>query len=216
MKAILPATLIALALSACGSMNNALVDKKKTVEYYRIFDIKTNADRYTVAEAASNGLGRNVGSANEATPIPEFSTPPAQPGRFKLTNPFEGSRFAALAGGGGSLGFKIATCPGAVWTATAKRSSAGSSDLNLTTCLWQYQGGYHLDTYATFQKTEGGIMQLSRSMAYAMVGTPEEWTEKTFLDIVREIQKVTGAEITFVEGYPKMSGTPWLDDVHSM
>ncbi len=54
-------------------------------------------------------------------------------------------------------------------------------------------------------------MQISRSMASAMVGTPEEWTEKTFLDIVRSIREKTGAEVAYLEGEPEMSGTPWLD-----
>ena len=123
---------------------------------------------------------------------------------------------AAFAAMGGSIGLKIATCEGAVWTATANRNIAGSSDLKLTACLWQYQGGYHLDTYATFEKAQGGLMQISRSMADAMVGTPEEWTEKTFLDIVRSISKVTGAEVSYLEGHPKLSGTPWLDDYDTM
>jgi len=59
-------------------------------------------------------------------------------------------------------------------------------------------------------------MQISRSLASAMVGTSEEWTEKTFLDIVRSIHKATGAEITYLEGYPKLSGTPWLDPLDKM
>lgn len=54
-------------------------------------------------------------------------------------------------------------------------------------------------------------MQISRELASAMVGTPEEWTEKTFLDIVRQIKSETEAEITYLEGYPKLQGTPWLD-----
>lgn len=211
MKGIALAIGIALLTAGCGSVNNVLVEKRKSVEYYRIFDIKTTADRTTVADAASNGLGRNVESATEARPIPEWSKPPEQSGRFKLVNPFAGSKLAALASSGGNVGFKIATCEGAVWTATAKRSVSNSSDLNLTTCLWQYQGGYHLDTYATFTKVEGGLMELSRSMASAMVGTPEEWTEKTFLDIVRSIAKVTGAQVSYLEGYPALAGTPWLD-----
>lgn len=207
---------LVLSLCACGTVNNALVEKKKSVEYYRIFDIKTSAHRNAVADAASNGLGRNVNNASEARPIPRFATPPAQPGRFTVSNPFSGSPLAALAAQGGSMGIRIATCEGAVWTATANRSSAGYSDLRLTACLWEYQGGYHLDTYATFQKVEGGIMQLSRNMASAMVGSPEEWTEKTFLDIVRSIKKQTGAEISLVEGYPELAGTPWLDDYDHM
>jgi len=49
-------------------------------------------------------------------------------------------------------------------------------------------------------------------MASAMVGTPEEWTEKTFLDIVRQIKKDTDADIKLLEGYPVLQGTPWLDN----
>ena len=64
-----------------------------------------------------------------------------------------------------------------------------------------------------FTKEEGGLQQLSRSMAYAMVGTPEEWTEKTFLDIVRTIRDEAGADIQYLEGFPKMAGTPWLDRI---
>lgn len=205
------AVLFAGLISGCGTVNNALVDKTKTVEYYRIFDIKTSAARKVVAQAASNGLGRNVGNAQEATPIPSSADLSDKPGRFKLVNQFEGSKFAALAGGGGSLGMKVATCDGAVWTASAQRKVTGSNNLNLTACLFQYKEGYHLDVYAVFTKKEGGIMQLSRSMANAALGTPEEWTEKTFLDIVRSVREKTGAEVAYLEGEPELSGTPWLD-----
>ena len=44
-----------------------------------------------------------------------------------------------------------------------------------------------------------------------MVGTPEEWTEKTFLDVVRSIRKATGAEVALIEAQPELGGTPWLD-----
>lgn len=54
-------------------------------------------------------------------------------------------------------------------------------------------------------------MQLSRDIAQAMVGTPEQWTEKTFLDVVRTIRARTGAEVSFLEGQPELVGTPWLD-----
>ncbi|KKA44334.1 MULTISPECIES: hypothetical protein [Salinivibrio] len=213
MKKTLVVAGMCAALAGCGGVNNALLEKNKSVEYYRIFDIKTDSDRYTVAEAASDGLGKNVNSATEATPIPNFSEPPEKPGRFTLTNPFQGSQLAALAGATGSVGMKVATCDGAVWTAKAVRDISGQSNLNLTACLWQYQDGYHLDTYATFNKKEGGLMQISRDMASAMVGTPEEWTEKTILDIAKQIKEETGAKITYLEGYPKMADTPWVDEL---
>ncbi|WP_245879908.1 hypothetical protein [Vibrio gangliei] len=197
-------------LSGCGSVNNALAEKSTTVEYYRIFNVETNSNRSAVIKAASNGLGRNINSANESTPIPNFSTPPEQSGRFHLVNPFAGSNMASLAAANG-VSLKIATCDGAVWVAQATREIQDSSTLKLTSCLWQYKNGYHLDVYASFNKQTGGLMQISRSLSDAMVGTSEEWTEKTFLDIVREIRKETGAKITYLEGYPEMHGTPWLD-----
>lgn len=207
-------TLAGLMMSGCGGIgyvNNALVEKQKNVEYYRIFDIKTKADRDVVAEAASVGLGKNVNDASEARPIPDSATLPDHPGRFKLSNPFEGSQLGALMNASGALGGKMATCQGSSWNAQAVRDIPGSSNLRITACLFPYKEGYHLDVYATFAKQEGGLMQAVRSGVNAMVGTPEEWTEKTFLDIVREIRKQTNAEVTLVEGYPKVQGTPWLD-----
>ena len=58
-------------------------------------------------------------------------------------------------------------------------------------------------------------MQISRDMANAMVGTPEEWTEKTFLDIIRSIRATTGAEVALLEAQPEVAGTPWLDSLDS-
>lgn len=216
MKRLALLALATLAIGGCGTTNNYLAEKKQTVEYYRIFDIKTSANRQSVAKAASNGIGRNAGNAQEATPIPLSGEIPEKAGRFKLVNPFEGSKLAPLAGGAGSLGFRIATCDGASWTAKAERSVSRSNQLRLTACLFQYKDGYHLDLYAVFTKHEGGLIQISRDMANAMVGTPEEWTEKTFLDIVRSIHANTGAEITLLEAQPELSGTPWLDSMDSM
>jgi hypothetical protein len=200
-----------LATAGCGTTNNYLASKTKTVEYYRIFDIRTNATRQTVAKAASDGIGRNVNNAAEATPIPSSGDIPDKPGRFKLVNPLEGSRLAALAGSAGSLGFRIATCDGAAWTAKAERRITNSNNLTVTACLFQYKDGYHLDLYAVFTKQEGGILQISRDMANAVVGTPEEWTEKVFLDTVRSIRIQTGADVALLEAQPEIFGTPWLD-----
>jgi hypothetical protein len=208
---------IGIMTTGCGALNNRLAEKTKMVEYYRIFDIKTTAGWPEVIDAASNGLGRNVGNASEATPIPPFSTPPDEPGRFKIVNPLEGTNLGMLAGlQGGSLGFKMATCDGAIWTANAERDISGSNNLRITACLFQYKEGYHLDTYGIFTKEEGGLKLLGRAVAHKLVGTPEQWTEKAFLDIVRNIRKMTSAEVILLEGHPKMDGTPWLDTGESV
>ena len=67
MKHIFVIAALAVAITGCGTTNNYLAAKTKTVEYYRIFDIKTNATRQAVAKAASDGMGRNVNNAQEAT-----------------------------------------------------------------------------------------------------------------------------------------------------
>ncbi|HRH76847.1 MAG TPA: hypothetical protein PK129_05815 [Cellvibrionaceae bacterium] len=211
MKFIAPLILGCALLTACGTTNNVLATKTKTIEYYRIFDIKTTAQLADVITAASNGLGRNVNNADEATPIPDSSELPDKPGRFKLVNPLAGSNLAAFAGGAGSIGIKVATCDGARWTAKAQRDTGGNGDLQLSACLYPYKGGYHLDLYAVFSKQEGGISQLARSTTYSLVGTPEQWTEKTFNDIVRMIKAKTKSDISLVEALPAVSGTPWLD-----
>lgn len=204
---------VALSLTACGTANNYLAEKTKTVEYYRIFDIKTTASKQSVIKATSDGLGRNVNNAQEATPIPKSATLPDTPGRFAVVNPFEGTKFAMLVGGAGSLGLQMATCDGAAWTAKAVRDIAGSDKLNLTVCLFPYKDGYHLDMYAVFVKKEGGLFQVSRDLAGAMVGTPEEWTEKTFLDVARNVHAKIDAKVALLEAQPEISGTPWVDPI---
>jgi hypothetical protein len=202
-----------LGLSGCASTGNPLARKTTVVEYYRIFDIQTSAGKQAVAKAASIGLSRNVNNATEANPIPTGADLPEKSGRFKLINPLAGTPMAAMVAlsGGGAIDFKVAVCEGAAWSAKARRSIAGSNRLDITLCLFQYAKGYHLDMYGMFVKEEGGLMQISRNMAAAMVGTPEEWTEKTFLDVVRSIKAVTGADVTLLEAQPEIAGTPWLD-----
>lgn len=199
----------------CGTANNYLAKKSKTIEYYRIFDLQTTAPRAVIAKAAINGLGRNVNNAQEAMPIPTGELP-EQPGRFKLVNPFEGSRLAALASASGGLGVRMVSCEGAVWTARAERRVSGSNRVEISMCLWQYKQGYRLDQYAQLITQEGGLYQVSRELANAMVGTPEQWTEKALLDVVRQIHVSSGAKVTLVEAQPEVGGTPWLDSLDSM
>ncbi|MCL1824696.1 MAG: hypothetical protein FWG26_01930 [Betaproteobacteria bacterium] len=206
---------VVLAVTGCGATNNYLAKKTKTVEYYRIFDIKTTVDRKAVSKAASEGLGRNVNNAQETTPIPSSGELPEKAGRFRLEEPFRGTRLAALAGGAAGVGMRVAKCEEASWTAQAVRDtrgrSGGGSVLRLTACLFPYADGYHLDLYAVLSKEEGGLFQISQSLVDATIGTQEQWTEKTFLDIVRSIRNKTGAEISLLEAEPELSGTPWLD-----
>lgn len=220
---MIAAIVAATLTTGCSStMENAMVEKEKSIELYRVFDIKTNADRYVVREAASNGLGLNVNSANEQSPI-VMGEKPEKPGRFKPSN--IASNLGGQAGSmmqmamkmSGSLSnmLKTAQCDGAVWTANANRNVDNAFNMSFNLCLWEYQGGYALDVYANYTKKEGGgflgLDGLARKAAYAISGTPEAWAEKTVLDVVREIKKKAGGQIKFIEGYPKLESTPWQD-----
>jgi hypothetical protein len=209
-------------LSGCASVNNASTEKQKSIELYRVFDIQTKADRYHVADAASDGLGANVSSANEKRPI-VMGEKPDKPGRFKPSN--LGSSMGNQVGGMMQLAMqmnssisnmlKTVECEGAVWTATAQRKVDNAFDMSFNLCLWEYKGGYALDVYANYTKKEGGgflgLDGLVRDAAYAISGTPEAWAEKTVLDIVREIKTRNGGEVKFVEGYPELESTPRQD-----
>lgn len=204
-------------LAGCGNLNSALADRHETVEMYHIFDVKTSSSPDTVIQAAADGLARNTSSVTQNRPLQIGAQIPAEPGRFELVNmadAFKGTgmaAFMAMAGGAGTAAMRVAQCDDAIWTAKAVRASSGSNHLNLYTCLYRYQDGYSMNMYAVFQKTSGGISQLGRSLAYAMVGAPEEWVNKTIIDTVRSIEASTGAEMTHVEGQPELGPLPSLD-----
>ena len=205
------AILAALALTACGTTNSYMAQRHTTVEMYHIFDIQTKADTATVAKAASDGLPRNTNEISSNMPLHLGTTVPPQASRFtiedmgaKLSGTGMGTfmQMAAMQNGGVSI--KAARCDDAVWTARAVRNIAGSSNLTLYGCLYKYAGGYHLDTYAVFQKTEGGLNQISRDIAGSMVGTPEQWVDKTIQDMVASIETGARAQVVHLEGQPQL------------
>lgn len=74
--------------------------------------------------------------------------------------------------------------------------------------MYKYQAGYRLNTYAVFNKTEGGLYQVSRTIANSLVGTPEQWVNKTILDTVAVIEKASGAKAVHLEGQPELTDLP--------
>jgi hypothetical protein len=200
MKSSMIAVATVAALAGCSSpgTGNMFASTDKTVEYVRVFDIKTDAAGAAVAKAASDGINRNVAHATLATPAP--AEVHEQPGRFKMPDAAAGTPVA-----------HNPSCEGASWTATATPRVTGGDHMNLVACLFPYKNGYHLDLYAVFTKKEGGWLEWPRKMTGAIMGTPEKWTEKAMIDVVRAIRESTGAEVALVEAKPDVAGTPWLD-----
>jgi hypothetical protein len=203
MKSSMMALAVAAAVAGCGTMDGSmLASTTKTVEYYRVFDIKTEAAAQAVAQAAATGISRNVPDATLATPVATSAAVQDQPGRFKLADPGSAAPGAPLA--------RSPSCDGATWTAKATPRVRGGQDMNMIACLFPYKKGYHLDMYAVFTKQEGGWLKWPRTLTGAVMGTPEKWTEKTMLDVVQAIRDSTGAEVAVVEAKPQVAGTPWL------
>jgi hypothetical protein len=203
MKSSMMALAVAAAVAGCGTMDGSmLASTTKTVEYYRVFDIKTEAAAQAVAQAAATGISRNVPDATLATPVPGSAALQDQPGRFKVADAGSAAPGAPLA--------RSPSCEGAAWTAKAAPKVRGGQDMNMIACLFPYKKGYHLDMYAVFTKQEGGWLKWPRRMTGAIMGTPEKWTEKTMLDVVQAIRESTGAEVAVVEAKPQVTGTPWL------
>lgn len=210
--ALLP---LVAVLCSCASTNSYLANRTTTVEMYHIFDVKTSASTAVVAKAATDGLSRNTNDVSTNLPLQMNAVVPATPGRFsiidigaKLGGTGMGAlmQLSSIQSGGASL--KAASCDGAAWTARAQRTITNSSNLTLYGCLYRYRTGYHLNTYAVFQKTEGGLTQISRDIAHSLVGTPEEWVNKTILDMTRQIEVDAQATVVHLEGQPALGNVP--------
>jgi hypothetical protein len=203
MRACALAAWAAAALAGCSTDggSNPLASRSTTVEYYRVFDIKTDVPTQTVAKAATDGINRNVKDAVVATPPGVEAT--ELPGHFKIADPSSAPPGSPVAKG--------PSCDGASWTAKATPRVRGTEDVNLVACLFPYRGGYHLDMVAVFTKPEGGLMQWPRRLGAMFLGTPEKITESTMMDVVRAIREGTGAKVSLVEAKPNLAGTPWME-----
>jgi hypothetical protein len=202
-------------LAGCGTGADRLAARDTTVEYYRVFDIRTDATPAVVAQAATDGIHRNVKDAVVAAAPGAEAT--QLPGHFRMADPTaatSGSGSGTGSGtdsGSGAGDVRNPTCEGAAWTAKAAPRVRGGDNLHIVACLFPYRSGYHLDMYAVFTKPEGGWLAWPRRVSGAVLATPEQFTESTMMDIVRTIRTTTRAQVALVEAKPNLPGTPWLE-----
>lgn len=209
----LPALISMLSLQGCGTLNNALSEKTTSTEYFRVYNITTNSSVKTIADAASNGIGKDITGMQSAFPISTSGEIPDKPAYMNLVNPLQGSALAAFAGGAGNIGIKVASCDGAVWTSNARTSFDGNSAKYFALCLFPYKGGYQLDIYGDLTTKTGGLMQIDRTIVNAALGSPEEFMDKSFNDALMSIhESIPDATIQFVRGEPAPGPLPWIAD----
>lgn len=192
----------------------AAQDSSRTTELYHIFDFKTAVKRGEMIRILQDGINPNISKSNTVTPI-VMGPAPETPGRFTLVNPFENSPYAGFISTSQLSTIKQARCDGAVWISSAVRKVRGSQQLMITLCLFPYVEGYQLDVYAIDIKEKGGGLdaRLGRALGQAIVGNSDNWTNKTILDVVRYVRTTTGATVTYIEGQPEFTGTPWEDGI---
>lgn len=203
--------ILPLLASGCGTLNSVLLDEKTNREMFQVVDIKTDAEIDAVTEPTVDGLGKNVGDLTDNYPIPPKDVP-EEPGRFKVEDPFEDTNAGALANMSGNMGPKSVDCDGAVWTGKAVRD-VDTAITQVNACLWQYQGGYHLDFYMAIREQNVNFVQaMVASGVEAALGSPEEWANQIVLDTTETIaNEVEGAQLTVVQGRPELDKeVSWL------
>jgi hypothetical protein len=218
MNKTLAISLCALATAGCGNLNSALAERYETVEMYHVFDVKTKASPDTIIKATADGLARNTNSVVHNRPLQIGAKIPAEPGRFQLVDPGEALKntgMGAMLAMSGNTPLRAAKCEGAIWNSKANRDITGSDHLTLYTCIYRYKDGYHLDMFAVFRKSSGGLTQIAREAAQAMVGTPEQWTNKTIVDTIRSVEVATASKVVRLEGQPELGELPKVDSLTS-
>ncbi len=217
LKRTIMGLLCIMGLAACGTINSTIAEKHKTFEFYRIFNIETNADRDTVSDSASKGLTRWITGTDEIRPIPSYTKVPAKPGRFSFMKNQFTSGLGALAAMSGQI-LKVVQCKDAVWIDRGNKDIGPRGGINLTACIFKYKGGYSLDMYGTWTRNEGFTLDplaLAGKAVSAAFGSPAQWMEKVVADTTQQLKNDLHAKVTFVEGYPKPVGQPWWSQVKS-
>lgn len=203
-----------LALTFCisaASTSSAYAQDQSTTEMYYIFDIKTTASRTEVTNAIVKGLKKNAPKMRTNSPL-VMEPVPAQPKRFEIVDMADQFSNSSLGGliqmaqiQGGGAGLKRAKCDGAVWIGSFTRDITNQT-LNMTTCLFPYQGGYSLNVYGQDTHRKSGLIhrRLVESAVGEVLGKPQKWTQRTFSRLRRKVHENTGALMVLVEGQPEI------------
>lgn len=195
------AAAMAVTLSGCAT-TTPTVERESAYAIYRIAPAAGTTSTQ-LSQAVQTALQKNTNRVQVSRGIPP-SPLPETPQRFQVVNPFAGSALGALAAQSGAH-MQLATCEGALVTATAHDTSMSDygEGTTFTTCLWQYQDGYHLDIYTSFTRSSGGFSpdMLGAMLARKVVGDSSQFIPRTIKDIIAGLES-TGSQVSLVEQYP--------------
>ena len=196
-KIIAAVDFASLALTGCKS--TSMTKTKETKKSYVIYNVEVDetVSPTQMSQAIKEALQANTNSVRIVEDLPPYPLPEKAP-RFQLTNPFGKSAMAALA-----CGMKIPTCDGALVYAQAADDSMSSYGENTQfyTCLWQYEGGYHVDVYTQFQIESGGLTNLGVDLVRGVMGDSSQFIPRTINNIKQNLENLN-AKTTLVTAYP--------------
>lgn len=185
-------------LSGCSSLTPTV----ETKQSYWIYDIKTTKSPSELEDSVFDSIKSQMSSAAVVKNIPETSLPD-KPGRFSVSDPFSNTNLGALAANSG-VSLKMVTCNGALATARSDNTGMQNWGENTTfnSCLWQYNGGYHLDVVVTFTNESGGYdaKSLAKAMMTPLIGNSEQLIPTRVNNIKNKIS-ANGDTITLVDSY---------------
>lgn len=186
-------------LSGCATMTPT-VESKSQYAIYQV-ELPEGVQTSQVGQAIKISLQKQLNSVQVSENIPPYPLPETAP-RFQISNPF-GPNLTALAGPSSMT--QVAVCDGALLYARGRLTAMeeyGESS-TFTVCLWQYQGGYRLDTHVVYVEKSGGFSPeaLGVALAKKTVGNSSQLIPRTFESIVSEVEK-TGARVSKVESWP--------------
>ncbi len=201
MKINIVALAVVASLSVVGCKSTSLTETKETRRNYVVYDLKVpeGVSSSEMANAIKTALQANTSKVKITEDLPPYPLPKESP-RFQLVNPFSSnSNLAALAGGS----FRLPTCDGALVYAQATDSSMSSYGENTQfyTCLWQYEGGYHVDVYTQFDIKTGGLSNLGTDLVRGVMGDSSQFIPRTISSIKSNLGALN-AEATLVTAYP--------------
>ncbi|OBU22240.1 hypothetical protein [Photobacterium aquimaris] len=189
------------AFSLAGCKSTSLAKTKETKRSYAVYDLKVSkgVSSSDMSKAIKTALQANTSSVRITEDLPPYPIPKESP-RFQLVNPFgNNSALAALAGGAA----KRPTCDGALIYAQATDSSMSSQGENTQfyTCLWQYDGGYHIDIYTQFDIVSGGLENLGKDLIRGMMGDSSQFIPRTIASL-RDNLEALNVDSKLVTAYP--------------
>ena len=182
-------SLAPLTLAACTS----LTPTYKTEEGYVIYDVssadKNEIDRNAFLNAVTTVIKKHVAEARINRSIPPNPLP-AEPGRFAVTNPFQGTSIGTAIGARG-YSMRVATCDGAIMmVSTDSKSMAQYGETqSLSVCVYQYKKGYSVNIYVSSVEQSGGILTIGTDAVKSVLGGSAQFIPRTVNDLKGVLNK---------------------------